>query len=85
MAMIVAVKEGLGDAFPHCSNSITEVSGNSRTTIFQCTNQPFESQVSLQNIHLDLYTEKDFNRHPAGGKETHFWHRETVLRKCIDG
>ena len=64
MAMTVAVKEAMVDAlaititFPHCNIGITEISSNSRTTIFLCRSLPFESQMSLQNIHLNLYTGK---------------------------
>ena len=82
MAMTVAVKEAAVDAvaimrtFPYCKIGITEINGNSRTTIFQCISQPFESPVSPKNMHLALYTEKNFNGHPEGGKVTLTWHNK---------
>ena len=84
MAMTGAVKKAVEDAFPHCNIGITEVNANSRTAIFQCISRPFGSQLTLQNIHLDLYTKKNFNRHPVSGRVMLIWHREMVLRKCID-
>ena len=77
MAVTLAVKEAVVHAvaititFPHCNIGISEINGNTRTTIFQCISQPFESQISLKNIHLIPYTlKKNFNGHPAGGKVT---------------
>ena len=60
MPMTEAVTKAVVDAvaititFPYRNIGITEVNGNSRTTTFQCISGPFESQVSVQNIHPDL-------------------------------
>ena len=51
--------------FLHYNIGITEISGKSKTTIFQCISRPFESLISIQNIYLNFYTEKT-----AGGKVT---------------
>ena len=65
MAMTVAVKEAMVDAvaititFLHYNDGITEISGNSSTTIFQGIGRPFESQISLQNTYLNVYTAKN--------------------------